>query len=138
MGIYNFQPRFVPFIESGQKTHTIRAPRRNRDSRGSVMHLYVGLRRKGARLIRRVRCTAVENIVISKTGQVYVSQISWAPEWAIRKPTECGFVKLSSDERDALAKRDGFSCFSEMIEFWKGRLPFIGNIYHWEYPREVE
>lgn len=28
MGLYNFKKQFVPFIEDGSKTHTIRATRR--------------------------------------------------------------------------------------------------------------
>ena len=51
MGLYNFQARFVPFILNGAKTHTIRAIRTNPDKPGNTLHLYTGLRQKGARLL---------------------------------------------------------------------------------------
>lgn len=50
MGLYNFQKRFVPFILSGAKTHTIRALRAHPDKPGDTLHLYTGLRQKGAKL----------------------------------------------------------------------------------------
>jgi hypothetical protein len=39
--------------------------------------------------------------------------------------------RLSPDECEALARRDGFENFSEMMKFWDGRLPFRGTIIHW-------
>lgn len=115
MGLYNFNPRFVPCIESGRKTHTIRAKRRYADAVGSTLYLYTGLRQKGARLIRKTECTAVHEIIIySENGGIAVDG-----------------VRLGSDECHALAVSDGFTSFSEMLLFWKGRLPFVGNIIHW-------
>jgi uncharacterized protein YqfB (UPF0267 family) len=43
MGLYNFQPRFVPFILSGEKTRTIRSVRKNPDKPGDMLYLYRGL-----------------------------------------------------------------------------------------------
>jgi hypothetical protein len=115
MGLYNFQPRFVPFIEDGRKKHTIRAIRANVDKPGNIVHLYVGLRHKGARLIGRFECTRVESIVILPGYRVYVEG-----------------VELSKSECESLAKCDGFQNFMEMKEFWDGRLPFTGTIIHWK------
>ena len=46
---------------------------------------------------------------------------------------------LSLDECEALAWRDGFrdDGFGEMMHFWRGRLPFRGQIIHWDYRRPV-
>jgi hypothetical protein len=115
MGLYNFQPRFVPAIESGRKTQTIRATRRHPDAAGDTLHLYTGLRQRGARLIKRVRCTEVREIQISEWGKVRIDG-----------------VLLGRDERDKLARDDGFGCFRDMLEFWWGRLPFRGQIIFWE------
>jgi hypothetical protein len=41
-------------------------------------------------------------------------------------------VALSIDEREQLARSDGFESFAEMMQFWKGRLPFHGDIIHWD------
>jgi len=118
MGLYNFNARFVPFILSGKKTHTIRARRTYPDKRGETLHLYTGLRTKGAKLLLRVTCSRVEEITISAEGAVTIAGET-----------------LSESERETLAKRDGFENFEEMLQFWKeptNRLPFCGHIIHWK------
>jgi len=124
MGLYNFQKRFVPFIESGEKTHTIRATRKNIDKPGNTVHLYTGLRQKGARLLMRAECTKVEEIHIEGGWEAYSGDFF-------------GDVKidgssLMEDELQQLARRDGFESFADMMEFWRGRLPFDGHIIHWK------
>jgi hypothetical protein len=114
MGLYNFHRRFVAMIEAGTKTHTIRATRRHPDKPGSTLHLYTGLRQRGARLLRRVVCTDVQKIVITRKLELFIDGVQLAP-----------------DERETLAKLDGFRDFAEMMEFWNGRRPFIGLIIHW-------
>ena len=120
MGIYNFQQRFVPMILTGRKTHTIRAHRVHPDKPGNILHLYIGLRRPGAALLMRAACTAVEEIEIGITpGNDRVVRING--------------VALDDGEADALALRDGFKNFADMMAFWDGRLPFKGQIIYWQY-----
>jgi hypothetical protein len=121
MGLYNFQRRFVPKIRSGEKRHTIRAIRAHPDKPGDIMHLYTGLRHKGAELIMRVPCVAVGEIEIDACGH----ECNCDPFVAIDG------VELSESEREALAICDGFESFDEMLNFWAGRLPFKGQIAHW-------
>lgn len=121
MGLYNFKAQFVPHILSGEKQHTIRATRAHGDKPGSTMHLYTGLRQKGARLLARVPCVKVEEIRIEQ------QRIGDWPEIYIDG------ARLSGDERIALASKDGFPDFRTMVEFWKGRIPFAGHIYHWDW-----
>lgn len=127
MGLYGFKKQFVPFIMSGEKTHTIRARRANPDKPGNTLHLYTGLRRKGARLLMRVPCVKIEEISIQiVTTNKRLGFQSY--EVAID-----GIV-LDASEAEALARRDGFSSFQEMMKFWtqpKNRLPFEGQIIHW-------
>jgi hypothetical protein len=122
MGLYNFQDQFVQPILEGRKTHTIRSRRKNPDKPGNVLHLYTGLRRKGARLLMRPLCTRVEEILMAvddaAQAQVYIEG-----------------EKLSADERELLAVRDGFANWREMVQFWNGRFPFEGHIIHWT-PKE--
>lgn len=113
MGIYNFQSRFVPKILSGEKTHTIRSVRANPDRPGNLLHLFTGLRQKGAKLLMRVPCVKVEEIEITPLG------------------VKIDDVVLDASEEEALARRDGFANFAEMMSFWEDRLPFRGHIIHW-------
>lgn len=113
MGLYNFNPRFVDPILRGDKTHTIRARRRHPDSPGAMMHLYTGLRQKGARLLMRRECVKVQDIEITDDG--------------VRLDGE----DLDVGELNALARSDGFHNWRDMREFWRGRLPFAGNVFHW-------
>lgn len=123
MGLYNFQPRFVPFILSGEKTHTIRATRANPDKPGNTLHLYTGLRHKGAKLLMRTPCVKVEEIEI-QDGIFFDEN---------HASVTIDGIKLDRSEREALAVRDGFPNFEEMIQFWRGRLPFKGQIIHWRF-----
>lgn len=122
MGLYNFQSRFVDPILAGRKTHTIRAPRANPDKPGNTLHLYTGLRQKGAKLLMRVPCVRVEEIEIWWHGKQWET-----PKFFVRVDRQL----LAPDEREALAERDGFQNFAEMMQFWKERLPFRGQIIHW-------
>lgn len=136
MGLYNFEKRFVPFILAGTKKHTIRAVRAHPDKPGNTLHLYTGLRQKGAKLLMRVPCVKVEEIEIrgftlhGDAGVMINGQ------------------ELTVDEREALAERDGFrkvpikgkngkiigylTAWAEMLQFWNGRLPFKGHVIHWK------
>jgi hypothetical protein len=121
MGLYNFQPRFAPFIRDGRKTHTIRAQRCNPDKPGNTLHLYIGLRHKSVELLMRVPCVKVEEIFIKLApGGVPVIYIDGQP--------------LDGDECESLSIRDGFDSFADMMQFWEGRLPFRGHIIHWKFP----
>ncbi len=115
VGLYNFKTRFVENILSGAKTHTIRGTRKLQDTPGNIMHLYTGLRQKDARLLMRVPCVRVDAISIDENRCVRL-----------------GDEQLSLDECEAMAQRDGFASFDEMMTFWKGRLPFEGHVYHWD------
>lgn len=119
MGIYNFRKQFTAKILSGEKQHTIRRIRAVPDKPGSTLHLYTGLRRKGAELLMRVPCARVETIEIDVCGH--------DPFVAI------GGVELDAPERESLARADGFPDFATMLEFWTGRLPFEGHIIHWRF-----
>lgn len=163
MGLYNFKEQFVPFILSGAKTHTIRAVRRHPDKPGNTLYLYTGLRTKKAKLLMCVDCVKVERIEIDTTFEMGgPDRGKMLPQVWIGEPgpmycavprelvSECcghvgdtlirngDCVRLSLDEREQLAHRDGFSSFAEMMTFWttpKNRLPFIGNIIHWRYEK---
>lgn len=125
----NFQPQFVPFVEEESKLHSIRAKRKRPWKVGDKLYLYTGLRHKGARLIRKATCVKVEEI-----------RMEWH-EFVIRRPQ--GFIpgrrlrvwidgeELRDDERQALAKRDGFEDWRAFVIHWFPRVPFVGDVIHW-------
>lgn len=115
MGIYNFKIQFRSDIEADRKRHTIRAKRKHPDKPGNLLHLYTGLRTKKSKLIKRRYCTLVQDIWIGEHGMVVIDG-----------------VPLDKWEREALAKSDGFPDFKPMMAFWDGRLPFSGDLIHWE------
>lgn len=125
MAAYSFKQQFVPFILDGRKTHTIRALRKNGwvEKPGNTLHLYTGLRTKNTKLLMRVPCVKVEEIVITDTP--------------LRRVAIEGHL-LDTDEEEALAKRDGFADFADMMTFWEGRLPFKGHIIHWKSAEKVK
>lgn len=123
MALYNFQKRFAPKILTGEKRHTIRAKRKRATKPGEMLHLYTGLRQKGAQLLMRTRCTKVQEIEIR-------------PFDPTRPAVAAIFidgVQLSVDEMEQLARADGFNSLWQMSEFWEGRLPFRGDIIHWHF-----
>ena len=133
MALLNFQLRFVPKIELGEKTHTIRAWRyrysRKTQQRevlpiraGETLHLYTGCRQPSARCLMRVPCSRVESIKINAQTSGMV---------------EIDGVPLDHSEREQLAVRDGFDGWDAMLAFWEDRLPFSGQIIHWQFPGDA-
>lgn len=114
MGLYNFHERFAARVLAGTKRHTIRAPRKHPDQPGNVLHLYTGLRRKGAKLLARVQCTSIDEITIGRWGEIAI-----------------GGNVLSEEESETLARLDGFEDLASMLLFWDSRLPFHGQIIFW-------
>lgn len=119
MGAYNFKPRFATAVVLGEKTHTIRAYRRHMDTPGGCLHLFTGMRTTQCQLLgRHPAAKQSSNVVIQPDG------ILVGERW------------LTYGETDALAVRDGFPRgFGEMLDFWRGRLPFTGFMAHWRWSR---
>lgn len=120
-------------VEDGSKTHTIRGKRKITPRVGEICHCYVDPRQKTMRLLGRWECVKVEEIRIEggrekRSGDFFGS-------------VHIDGNRLDGDELDGLAWRDGFrsngrdGAFTEMLEFWKGRLPFKGYVIHWDYNR---
>lgn len=133
MGLYSFQPRFVPFIRSGAKTHTIRATRKYPDKPGNTIHCFTGLRTKKAKLLGRFECVKVEEIEIQHRVEKFINPDTHQLECVEWDAVRIDDHELCGDERENLARRDGFNNFSEMMSFWDGRLPFSGHIIHWRF-----
>jgi hypothetical protein len=137
--ILGFQKQFVPFMLDGTKAHTIRGERKDgkRPKPGEMLHLWTGLRQKGAAFVLRAPCLRTEEVEIC-AGEL-------GDSWDFR----LNGTLLDHVERDLLAWRDGFryesrigenrflavGSFDLMMQFWDGRLPFRGWITYWDYSK---
>lgn len=112
MTAFDFMPRFVPLIESGKKTSTIR--RSKRGAVGRKMQLYTGQRTKDCRLIKEVLCTAIYPFSI----------------------TEFRLVSCRHPDAGYLWRQEGFSNPTEFIDFFEENygLPFNGYLHEWGQP----
>jgi hypothetical protein len=143
--ILGFKKQFVPFVEEGSKTHTIRAIGKRRPFRpGDMCHCFENARQKTMRCIGRFKCVRVEDICISRQTD---------GRWPL--VVRIGENVLNPEETELLFYRDGFRSKSyrlsttypvrdpltnkpnpiqEAAEFWKDReFPFHGSLIHWEF-----
>jgi hypothetical protein len=118
--LLGFQQRFEKKILAKEKRHTIRDKRKKPFKLGDRLDCYVNPRKKSMRLMGRWPCTRVQDIRITRRkGKAQLAEIFIDSQW------------LTFDEREALARADGFPNFADMMEFWTGRLPFHGDMIHW-------
>jgi hypothetical protein len=129
MVAYNFQERFVPAIELGQKRQSIRRDRAlyGRHARpGEVLQLYTGMRTGRCRLIRNdVICTDVNPC-----------HIEFGPGGLITGIRVGGFQVRFLKE---FAAGDGFSSLADMSRFFVdayGDGPFEGVLIEWAVPKQ--
>lgn len=119
----NFQQRFADAVASGQKRQTIRAPRKRPILPGDRLHLFTGMRRPGCRklgvgVVLRVRPITIglgfacDEIRVGSGGEPFLSVV----------------------DRAVLARDDGFSCCSELVDWFRDThgLPFTGSLIEWE------
>jgi hypothetical protein len=117
MPAYNFQKRFVSLIEKGKKRQTIRRVRNKGNPKAhSDLYLYQGLRTKNCRLIKAVSCASVSQIVFTENMGVMIDD-----RW------------LYSEEREELAKADGFRDFEDFRKFFNSKyeLPLTALLIKW-------
>ena len=134
MGLYSFKKQFVPYVENGTKTHTIRGKRRHPDRPGSTFYGYYAVRSKHCRKLIEAPITRVEDTVIDpRCREIWIAE-----------------TKLNADECDLFAFRDGFRLdvvpcggeFEVMLAFWrkdnKAFTRWNGDTVHWDYDRRVK
>lgn len=104
MVAYSFQRRFETPIMAGTKRQTIRAVGKRRHARkGDELQLYVGMRTKAVRLLKRELCKDVCDVAINFDAPSVLAG---------------GMVLTARSELDGFARMDGFSGWAEFIEFW--------------------
>lgn len=123
--LLGFKRCFSPYVKDGSKTHTIRHHRKKPPRVGETCHCYVDPRRPSMKLLGRWPCVAVDEIVIRESGD------NLCP---LSVTINGGSLECS--EIRALFFRDGFrgpKSVEEARAFWRGALPFIGQIIHWRF-----
>jgi len=113
---FNFKRRFVPLVEMGAKTSTIRAFAKTQPpARGDTLKLFTGMRTAACRKLREVKCTDVEPIEV---GRDYIN---------------LGGMFLLPRFQRQFALRDGFTGVAEMRSFFRENygLPFRGVWVSW-------
>lgn len=121
MVAYNFKKAFVPKVESGEKTQTIRGTRKRHARPGERMQTYTGMRSKECRkLISDPLCKSVTPITIESCQGWHRVRVNG--------------LHLTDRQIKALAIADGFETVEEFIEFFKSNhgLPFEGVLIKWE------
>jgi hypothetical protein len=117
MVAYNFQRRFVAPIVAGDKTHTLRGPRRRHVRVGEAMQLYSGMRTKNCELIADALCNRFLGIFL---------KFSECREFALFDVTEQEsghFVRTGAlrpiEDPETFARSDGFAGLEAMAAFWR-------------------
>lgn len=115
MPAINFQKQFAPAVKSGAKRQTIRAIGKRVYQPGQQLHLYVGQRTRGCKLLRRETCKAVTPVYIDTHTLVV------------------GTHTLTGPERQAFARADGFDHWQAMFDWFQDEhgLPFEGRLISW-------
>ncbi len=116
MPALNFQGRFAPLVESGEKTQTIRPPRKRPICAGDTLHLYTGMRTRACRKLGEAFCYLVSPIIVNE---------------------ECCYLDglpLNDVQAERIAQRDGFTSWRELAAWFKAQygLPFNGVLIRWE------
>lgn len=120
MPAYNFKDRFVPLIQAGLKTTTIRQRRKQRLTRvGDQLFLFNRMRSNRCRLIKDTECVKLTPIKIH-TGPARAV-------WLDGK-------RLSFGEQHVLALCDGFGSAMEFFLFFKENYGpgFQGELIEWK------
>lgn len=120
MPAINYQERFAPKVESGEKRQTIRPKRKREIKPGDTLYHYTGMRTKQCRKLRTDVCLECRPITIDKSsmsilqdGTLHVFPVGTFLNW--------------------FAWRDGFNKWPEMRDWFKKRygLPFEGVLITW-------
>jgi hypothetical protein len=125
MAAYSFNRQFVAPIQAGTKRHTIRGDRKDGriPRKGEPLYLFCGMRTKNCFRILPTPplCKRVQRIHISDDF-----------DGAVLPKVTVDDEVLDRSECEMLAQADGFPNFIAMMRFWRGNLPFDGNIIHWK------
>jgi len=134
MPALNFQARFAPLVESGEKRQTIRAYRKDgRDPKpGDTLYLYTGMRTKACRMVGAASCRSVMPIGIDKDGGIWRGDCATI-EVLGKEFRVTGYELYGTAWCTRIARADGFDDVGQMRQWFEKThgLPFEGLIIRW-------
>lgn len=114
-----FSKQFVPRVESGEKTHSIRGRRKRPEQwmPGKLVHLFYAMRTKHCRRLGTGVITEVRDITIHD-DQVEID----------------GAAFSDATELSAFARADGFLTWQQFVDFFDDHyaLPWSGSLIKWQ------
>ena len=117
MTAYNFKAKFADDVESGLKTQTIRARRKDgqRPRHGGKLQLYTGMRTKQCRKLHDAVCECTQEVRMTDAG-MKVDGVALHPNRILQ-----------------IAKVDGFESVEEFRDFFRSvyGFPFHGDLIKW-------
>lgn len=126
MPALNFKRQFVEQIRDGDKTQTIRKPRR--DGRphakvGDTIRLYTGMRTKACELIGEATVTRIDTIWMDAVSM----KLNGKPVYATLA------TRHDPPTDNEFARADGFDGFTDMADWFEDThgLPFEGVVIYW-------
>lgn len=124
MPAYNFQSRFAPLVESGQKRQTIRQTAKGAKL-GATAYLFIGQ--------RTPRCRKLGEGTITDVLPIEIGRHACSEPYAIITGNDGKPRHLVHYDLDALARDDGFANGYEMAEWFATQygLPFTGYLHQW-------
>lgn len=155
MPAYNFNERFVSYIQEGTKRKTIRGFRKAMPVVGERVYLFTGMRTKWCKRLNAVagdvlrdwNVIAIDHagileVPVSLEDYQYLANAGEAARynWFFQRRV----AYMHSAVADDFAWEDGFrhadapdrraGCFKLMKQYWlqhQGGLPFVGIVYKW-------
>lgn len=127
MPALNFQERFAPSVESGEKRQTIRKHRKRPFVVGDTLIFYTGQRTPRCRKLADAVAVSAVDIEI-RPHEVEVDNGGWLETF------------VAPDDLDTFARADGFTDWEEMVSWFEQNhgLPFNGQLIRWQLvPQEV-
>ncbi len=139
MPALNFKKEFAALIESGQKTQTIRRPRKRPIKPGDMLYLYTGMRTKGCRKLGEAECISIEELIIFRNMPILTEILN---SGGSQNKGEYGGAYIGNNgigimDLETLAYEDGFASGYELgLFFFKQYgLPFCGDLIKWKKAR---
>ena len=112
-------------IQDREKRQTIRAMRKYPIQKGDTLYIYWKLRTKQCKKLLETKCTEAFTI----TMEYFADWLgSGEPVWRLDRYVKGGMYALIDLQVEDLAKRDGFSCAREMMEWFSNQYKDLNSL----------